>query len=390
MANTAYSTSQTTLGLGLETTRGTAATTVSWMPVKSPKYKPNLTLITDNTLQGSMVETYGMTPGLRFDSHGWDAFPQLDTFPLLLKAVLGSPDTLTTAPTSTTLSAPATAGATTVTTTAAVTAHSFITIGSGETGETHYVSSVATNTATLETPIRFAQPSGATVTGLTGHTFSLLNNAGAGNQPPSCTIQDYDGQQWRQITAAQLSKLTLKGNATGLVDYTVEFMGDSATIMGTPPVPSFTTTQPTPGWTTQLLLGGNPINYLVDWEIDFDRKVGNIPAFTGTQNYYLHYAGPIAPTGKFTFVEQSGAPQLTQYLSGVSQPVTLSVQDVSSGFQLRVHFSSAVYTTGEVDRSKAYAEVPLDVTPTPTAADATAGGVSPVTVSVGNSTITAY
>lgn len=98
----------------------------------------------------------------------------------------------------------------------------------------------------------------------------------------------------------------------------------------------------------------------------------------------------MAATGKFTFVEQSGAPQLAQYLSGVSQPVTLSVQDVSSGYSLRLHFSSAVYTTGEVDRSKAYAEVPLDVTPTPTAADATAGGVSPVTVSVGNSTITAY
>src|SRR5690348_2267873 len=110
MPATAFATAQTQVGLGIETTKGTPATTPLWLPVKAPKYAPKLTMITDDTLQGSMVETYDMVPGLRYDSHGWDSYPQLDTFPVLIRALLGSSDTLSAAPTSTTLAAIATAG----------------------------------------------------------------------------------------------------------------------------------------------------------------------------------------------------------------------------------------------------------------------------------------
>ena len=387
--NVAYSTSQTTVGLGIETTRGTPATTVSWMPVKAPKYKPDLTMITDDTLQGSMVETYDLVPGLRFDSHGWDSYPKLDTFPILLRAALGSSDTVSTAPTSTTLASAAVAGATSVTLSAAAVAGSFIVIGSGETGETCYVSSASTDTATLLLPLRFPHASGATVTGLTGHSLSLLNNAGNGNQPPSCTIQDFDGQAWRQLTSAQLSKLTIKGNATGLVDYTCAFDADSATTISAP-TPSFTTAEAAPGWTAQIALGGTALNYVVDWEFDLDRKVENVPALTGTQNYFLHFAGPLNVTGKLTVVEQSSSPELAQFLSGGKQSFDLVVSDIHSGFAMRIHSTSAAFTTGEVDRSKTYAEVKLDMTALPSAADATAGGVSPVVIDVGNTQTTAY
>lgn len=386
---TAYATSQTTIGLGIEATRGTPAATVSWMPVKSPKYKPSLTMITDDTLQGSMVQTYGLIPGLRFDSHGWDSFPKMDTFPILLRAVLGSADTMTAAPAATTLSASAVAGATTVTLTAAPAANTWIAIGSGSTIETHFIASVSTNVATLQEPLRFDQASGATVTGLTGHAFSLLNNAGAGNQPPSCTIQDYDGTAWRQLVAAQLSKLTIKGTAAGLVEYTVEWAANAATTI-TAPVPSFTSAEAAPGWTTQLTIGSNAIPYLEDWELDFDRKLTEIPALTGTQNYFMHYAGPLEVTGKFTFVEQSGSPQLTAFENGTTQSFDLTVGDVQSGYTLRIHSSSGAYSGGSVERSKAYAEIQTDFTALPTTADATAGGVSPVAVSVANGTATAY
>lgn len=386
----AFSTSQTTVGVGIETTKGTPSTTIAWLPVKAPKYKPDLTMITDDTLQGSMVETYNLIPGLRFDSHGWDAYPRFDTFPALLRAILGSTDTLTTAPTSTTLSAQATAGAATVTTTAAVAAGSWITIGTGLTAETHHVVSVASNTLTLAHPVRFSHNSGTAVAGLTGHAFSVLNNGAAGNQPPSCTIQDYDGQQWRQLTSAQLSKLTIKGTANGLVDYTVEWAADAATILGSGPSVSFTSTQPAPGWTSQLSIGGSAVSYIEDWEVDFDRKLTEIPAFTGTQNYYLHYAGPLAVTSKFTFIEQTNAPQLAAYEAGTQQSLDLLVSDVHSGYAMQIHSTNAGYTSGAVERSKTYAEVQVDATSLPTAADATAGGVSQVLVSFGNATATQY
>lgn len=386
----AYSTSQTEIGVGIEQSRGTAATSVLWLPAKAPKYKPNLTMITDDTLQGSMVQTYGLVPGLRYDSHGWDAYPRLDTFPMLLRAALGSPDTLVPAPAATTLVQAAVPGATTVTLTTAPTAGTWIVIGTGDTREAHLIASVAGDVATLTEPVRFAQTVGAAVAGLTGHQFSLLNNAGTGNQPPSCTIQDFDGQQWRQIVAAQLSQLTIKGTATGLVDYTVTFDGNAATVLGVPPTVAFSTVSPVPAWTTQLSIAGQPVGYLEEWEIELNRKVSQIAAFTGTENYYLHYAGPLEATGKFTFVEQANAPQLAAYEAGIAQPFDLTVGDIRSGYAMQIHSSSAAYTGGSVERSKAYAQVQLDVTALPSSADATAGGVSPVLITVANGTATAF
>lgn len=393
MPNTAYAVAQSQVSLGLEAVRGTAAASPSWVPVKGPKYKPELTLITDDTLQGSMVETYGFVPGLRYDSHGWDSFPYLDSFPIFAKAELGSPDTLTTAPTSTTLAAAATAGATTISATATIAAGSWIAIGSGVTMETHLTTAVTGTgpySVTLKYPLANAQASGATVTGLTGHTFSLLNNAGSsGDQPLSCTITDFDGEEWRQLTGAQLDKLTIKGNATGRVDYTCSWFANPSTTPSAP-TPSYTTTQALPGWTLVAAIGGTQIKHMIDWEIDMARGVKPIPALTGTEEYFLYFADVLKATGKMTVVEQSGAPELTQYLSGSTEVIDLTVFDVKSGYAMEIRGSQAQFTTGELVRGKEYVEATLDFEFVGNATDATAGGVSPLQITVANATTAAY
>lgn len=386
---TAYATAESELSLGLEATRGTAAATPLWVPVKAPKYKPDLTMITQDVLEGSMVESYGFTRGLRYDSHGWDSYPYMDNFPLFLAAELGSPDTTTTASTSTTLSAAAAAGATTIDTTVALTAGTYVVIGSGASIETHLVSSVVSTTATLAYPLAFAQPSGATVTGLTSHSWSLLNNGSAGNQPLSCTITDHDGEEWRQITGAQLDKLTIKGNATGLVDYTCSWFGNPATNPSAPS-PSFSSAKPAPGWSLQASIGGSAIQYIEDWEVDMGRGVKPIPALTGTEEYFMYFAGPMTATGKITVVEQTAAPELTKYLNGSVEAIDFTVFDVVSGYALNLHGSTAYFTTGELVRSKEWVEATLDFTFVGNATDATAGGVSPLKATVANATATAY
>src|SRR5271157_5747679 len=186
-ANNAYSVSQTTLGIAKEITRGTPVTPAYWIPVKSPKYDPNLQTIEDDTLQGSMVGVYNLTRGMRYDGHGWDGFPYLDTFPLMVMAELGSTDTVVSSAVSTTLSGGTAIGATTITTAATVPSGSYITIGTGATMETHKTNTVsgssAPYTVTLFYPCIFAHVSTEAVVGLTQHKFSLLNNAGStGNQ----------------------------------------------------------------------------------------------------------------------------------------------------------------------------------------------------------------
>ena len=388
----AYATPQTEIGVALETTRGTAETPKFWVPVKAPKYDPDLMLIPDETLQGSMVQIYNMVPGLRYDKHGWDSYPYLDSFPVFVAAELGSPDTVTASSAATTLAAAATAGATSVEVAAAVTANTYIVIGSTGTLETHLVTAVTTTTpitATLATPLIYNQPSGATVTGLTSHQFSLLNNAGQGDQPPSVTLTDFDGEEWRQLTAAQIDELTIKGNATGFVEYTCTWLANPATTPTAPTV-SYTTTQAVPGWSSYVSIGGTLLDTAEDWEIDLKRNTKPIPALTGTQEYYMYFANTLDCTGKVTFVEQSGAPQLTEYLAGTRQSLDITVNDLGSGFALNLHSTESIWKTGNIDRSKEYVSVPMEVQLLPSAADATAGGQSPLSITVANAQTTAY
>src|ERR1035441_5853447 len=86
---------ETTIGIAIETARGVPKNPTNWVPITGPKYKPDLQLLPDAGLRGSMVTLYDEVPGLRFDSHSWDNYPYLDSFPIFLRALLGSKDTLT-------------------------------------------------------------------------------------------------------------------------------------------------------------------------------------------------------------------------------------------------------------------------------------------------------
>lgn len=390
----AYAVAQTTIGLALETVKGTPVTPQYWVPVKGPKYKPDLTMIPDDTLQGSMVSVYNMVRGLRYDSHGWDSFPYLDSsFPLLVAGELGSPDTVTAAPAATTLATAAAADSSTISTEASIAVGSYIVIGSGATLETHKTTGVsgtaAPYTVTLLTPLVYAQASGAAVTPLTQHTFSLLNNAGQGNQPPSLTITDYDGDLWRQIAAGQMDELTMKGNATGLVDYTTTLMGNPASFISAPSS-SFSNDQAAPGWTFTAMLGGTQVATVIDWEIDLKRGTKPIPALTGTEEYFEYFAGPIEPTGKLTFVEQTNSPYIAQYLSGAKEELEIDLYDLSTGAVMDIRSTNCLFKTAELDRSKEWVEVSVEFEMLPSAADATAGGVSPLQITVANTVTAAY
>lgn len=392
--NRAFATSQTQMGLAIETVIGTPPAQPKYMfPVKSPKFNPDQMYIPDETLQGSMVQIYDLVQGMRYDAHGWEAPPYLDSFPIMLRALLGSTDNLITAPTNTTLAAAAAAGAPTVSTTASVAAGKWVTIGTAATLETHLVLSVSGAgpfTVTLVTPLINAQANGAAVTGLTGHQFSLLNNSVIGDQPPSVSIWDGDGEEWRLLTASQLDELTIKGNATGLTSYTCSWLANPATPNVAAPTTSYTQTQTPAPWTFFATLGGTYTPTIVDWEFSFKRGTKPIPALTGTVEYLQYFAGPLQATGKLVFTEQSSSPQLNQYLNGVRQALDCTLFDLITGFALNVHSTRCQFKKAEIDRSKEWVEVPVEFQLLPTTTDALAGGVSPVIATVANSITTSY
>jgi hypothetical protein len=393
----AFATAQTQMGLGLEISRGTAATPLYYLPVRAPKYKPDRMYLPDQSLQGSMVQTYNMTPAMRYDSHGWDSYIYLDHFPLLVAMELGSQDFVTAAiAAGCTLAQAVVPGNNTIIVTAAVPTGSFFTLGTQVAGtlETHMVAS-STGTApsvtlTLSTATIFPHASGDPLTGLTKHTFSLLNNAGAGNQPPSGTIWDYDGDQWRQLTASQLDALTLKGNATALAEYTSTWFCNPS-VTPTPPTPSYTTAKPVPSYTTSLTLGGTQVTAVEEYTLDFKRGVKPIPALTGTQEYFEYFAGPIQTTGnKFTAIVTAGNPLLTYFQNGTIFPVDFLLFDNYNGWGLDIHCSQSIFTACDVSRSKEWVEDDMTIDFLPSTTDAKAGGVSPLLISIGNNVTTPY
>lgn len=393
----AIPTPETTIGIAPEATRGTPVNPTYFLPVMSPDYVPDRQYVPDKSLQGSMVETYDVVPGLRYDGHGWDQYLYLDSFPLLVWAALGSPDTYTAAPTSTTLSSSAAAGATTIDTEGSIAAGSYIVIASGSPGtiETHQVSAVTGSgpyTLTLPFPLIYNQASGATVTGLDKHQFSLLNNSpSTGNQPPSMTITDYGGEAaWRQLSAAQLGALNLKGSPEALPVATTTWFANPSVPPGENPSPSFTGAESPPGWTAQLILGGTPIAYVTSWEWGMDRGTKPLPAITGTEQYWQYFASVLVSTAKFTVLEDTNATWLTAYENGTTETVDLTVYDIQDGWALNLHSSKAKITSGKLDRSKEYTEVPLELELLPTSNDALAGGVSPCVVTVANAVASAY
>lgn len=385
----AYATPQTVIGMALEPTRYTPVAPAYWFKVKAPKYKPDLTMIEDDTLQGSMVKVYETIPGLRYDSHGWDSFLYMDVLPIMAKCELGSPDTLTAAIAANSINHVGgyVAGVTSITVTSSIPTGSFIVIDTGAVLEANYVSVGGSTTITLLFPTNYAHAQGAAVTGFTGHTYSLLNNAGTGNQPPSATITDYDGEEWRQLAGAQLDKLTIKGNATGLADYSSTWFANSS-ITPTSPTPAETTLDAAPGWTAMVNIGGVAKNYVMEWEFDLARNVKPIPALTGTQAYFAYFADALTCPGKMTVIEQTGSPELAAYEAGTTETFDVLVYDRQTGESMYIHSSKARFKTGEVDRSKTWVEVPLAFDLLPTTADATAGGVSPLKMSVANAVST--
>lgn len=385
-----YPTPLSAIGLAIETARGTLATApTSMFKIKAPKYAPDQAYIVDDTIQGNMSKVQQEVRGMRFDKHGWDSYPYLDSFGLLVAGELGSKDQITLAPAATTLSAPATAGATTITTTAALAAGDMVVIDAGAAQESAVVSSAATNTATLKYPLIFAHAANAQVVGLNTHQWALLNT-GTG-QPPSLSLWDYDGEEWRTMSACQLDELTLKGSATGLVDYTVTLIGNAASPNATAPSVSYSNVQTIPPWTAQFLLAGSQVRTVEDWEITMKRSTKQIPELTGTMAFDTYFADTLDITGKLTFKEQTGSPYLAKYLDGTQESFELSLFDQSNGFVLDILSSLTAYTTGEIDRSKEWVSVPLTLQPLPNATDTTSssGGTSPVIVSIGNATATA-
>ena len=332
-----FLTANSYLGMVIETTEGTLPTsgTSYWLPVTTPQITPNQMFLRDEALRGSPTTVYDQVAAVRHDEFEFKTFLFADTFPVLLRSILGGTDTKT---------------------------------GSGPYSHTIKV---------LNSPSTGSQPP----------TYSILDFDGANYFTVTGAQADTLGLTFGADAAAEA---TVKYMGNPYTSYT-----SAPTVFATQ---SLSAEHLIPAWNTVVSIGGTTYTNVSTGEISINRKTQPIFTL-GTQAPYNLFAGPIEVTGKFTFVINStadvfstgsGAYGLTRSPEAIVVTLT-DPNDATSGTQHSVAFTMSAAQIHSIKRTrgKEYTELEVEFTANANQTDS-ATGYSPIQATVINATSLSY
>jgi len=333
----AYLVANSYLGIMPEVARGTLNTggTPVYIPVTAPQVTPMQTFLRDEALRGSPVMVYDQVQGVRHDEYDAKFYLFADTFPNLVKAILGGTDTVT---------------------------------GSGP--YTHNIKLL--NNASIG-----SQPQSYSIMDFDGANYFTLLGAQADQLEISFGAE----------AAAEATVKFFTNPYTSGTSATTPFSS-----------PNVSTVHMIPAWDTTITVAGTTYTYIQDGTLTLARKTAPIFTM-GAQAPYQNFAGPIEVTGKFTAVVNSltdpwstgsGATALTRSPQALVITFT-DPNDSISATQYSVSFTmtQAQFQNVKRTRGKAYTEVEVEFTANADATDATTG-YSPIQANIVNATSTAY
>ena len=323
----AYASSQQWLGGAIEATRGASVAATFWPPFMDPKWSPKVTWLKDAGMRGSPVKVYDQVPGPRNDEMTWKGNVHLDTFPNLLRAILGSPDTATS-------------------------------VGGGL--YTHKI-------GLLNSPSVGSQPPSYTWTYFDGYTYRILS-----------------GQQGSDLhlTSAMNAAFTYEWTSVGQPAPTP--YGTTAT--NTPP----TTDHIIPNWATAASIGGVQMVTLETFDVDIKRGTEPIVTNTGTQGPYRVWAAECDVTGKLGFVLTASDTTLAYGLARQQQIGVFTWTDQVSSHTLALTMSAMQLEDPVITVGKSYVEIEANFTAIADTTDQVTGGYSPISSLVTNAQTTQY
>ena len=333
----AYLVANSYLGIMPEATRGTlnSGGTPVYIPVTAPQVTPMQTFLRDEALRGSPVMVYDQVQGVRHDEYDAKFYLFANTFPNLVKAVLGGTDTVT---------------------------------GAGP--YTH-------NIKLLNNASTGSQP----------QSYSIMDFDGA----------NYFTMLGAQADQLEIS-FGAEAAAEATVKFFTNPYTSGTTATSPFSAPNIETVHMIPAWDTVISVAGTPYTYISDGTLTIARKTAPIFTM-GAQAPYQNFAGPIEVSGKFTAVVDSqsdpwstgtGATALTRSPQALVITFT-DPNDSSGGTQFSVSFTmtQAQFQNVKRTRGKAYTEVEVEFTANADATDATTG-YSPIQANIINATATAY
>jgi hypothetical protein len=366
------------VGVAIEAIQGTpvAMTATQLLTTFTPSDKP--TFIKDQSWRGSM---------------GTDAFAQIlgtatadvslggpvygDTAGYWLRNILGDLS-VTGTPTgtgSTTLSSPAVAGATSISTAITISAGTLVQIGSGATAEIvttgtpsgsgPFVIPITTPTSGLLFPHASAQTVvPVQLAGPFTYSWSLLNSGGG--QPPAHTLTHSYGPTAtsgaRQYPGFCLSQCNFTFNAESeLFAWSGQGTSFPSVALGAAPTANPTTVLPTASWRTKIGIGGPAtggtlVQTVTDGEIDITRELQPVFTANGVRTPYLIQRGGLSVAGKFNFSAVSDESVLLYMLNNTQPQVQIVADNGLAGnaqIIVQIDMQSAAFTQADPDTGKA-------------------------------------
>lgn len=212
------------------------------------------------------------------------------------------------------------------------------------------------------------------------HTIAATNSGDF--QPRAMTLTDFygfTGTHSKQYPGNQVSDLSLKFDAAGLLTYTAACSGFASALVAKP-TQSFTTIPPYPAWLGAVTIGGSSTTKLESAEIDLKRSVTIVDTVDGTQAPYAVWVGPVQVTGKLTFVHEDDT-ELIRYLTNTQPAAVFNFTTGASTAltQIQATMTKCAYTDATYERGKDYVETSVSFTALGNTTDAGAtGGYSPI------------
>jgi hypothetical protein len=373
-----YASTKQFVGIAAEAAQGTpvAMSATQLLTTFTPSDKP--TFLKDQAWRGSMgTDAFAQILGVGTADVSLGGPMYGDTAGYWLRNILGDVS-VTGTPTgsgSTTLSASAAAGATSIQTTASIPAATLVQIGSGATAEvvtTGTPSGAGPYTIPITTPVGgllFQHVSAQAVVpvqsaGLFTYAWSLLNSGGG--QPPAHTLTHSLGPTAsvgaRQYPGFCLSQFNCSFNAESeLFSWSGQGTSWPSVVAGAAPTANPTTVLPTASWRTKVGIGGPAsggtlVNTVTDGEIDLTRELQPVFTATGVRTPYLIQRGGLSVAGKLNFSAVSDESVLLYMLNNTQPSVQLLCDNGLAGnaqVVVQIDMASAAFTQADPDTSKA-------------------------------------
>lgn len=286
---------QSFLMMVIETTRGTPVTppTISVPISPNPTLTPNLTWVEGDYLTGSPVKTLDKVPSVRHDEYDPKGFVFADTFPNLMRAVLGGTDSVT---------------------------------GTGP-----YVHTIELlNTAGIG-----SQPPSYTIYDVD----QVVESTSAA----------------KQMAGAQCAQVEVTFSVTGALNWTAKFVANPFTEVAVP-TPSFSTEVFIPAWSATVTIGGTASTVLDSGKSTIKRTTKPIFTL-GKQAPFQNFAEVIQVTGDLTFVALGTDTTLTKGLERTHQTMKLTFKDPVSTHSVEFQMSEVQFFNPKIDRSKPEVQV---------------------------------